>query len=75
GQLYLLGRDHVGTGLADGVSEAGEGGGGLIPGGLALAWTGPVVAIGLAVLIVIAAQPRRAPPDATDDELADEPAA
>jgi hypothetical protein len=27
GHLHLLGRDHVGTGLADRVSEAGEGGG------------------------------------------------
>jgi phage shock protein PspC (stress-responsive transcriptional regulator) len=27
GHLYLLGRDHEGTGLADRVSEAGEGGG------------------------------------------------
>jgi hypothetical protein len=51
------------------------GGGGLIPGGLALAWAGPVVAIGLAVLIVIAARPRGAPRDATEDELADEPTA
>jgi phage shock protein PspC (stress-responsive transcriptional regulator) len=27
GHLYLLGRDHLGTGLADRVSEAGQGGG------------------------------------------------
>ena len=47
------------------------GGDGLIPGGLALAWTGPVVAIGLAVLIVIAARPRVASTaaDADGDEL------
>ena len=33
-------------------------GGGAIRDGLALPWTGPVVAIGVAVLIVIAARPR-----------------
>ena len=49
------------------------GGGGLIPGGLVLAWTGPVVAIGLAVLIVIAARPRAASTAADAD--VDEPAA
>jgi len=48
------------------------GGGGLIPGGLALAWTGPVVAIGLAVLIVIAARPR-AEATAVDHSRGDEP--
>jgi hypothetical protein len=49
--------------------------GGPVPlaGGLALAWTGPVVAIGLAVLIVIAARPRTASTAA--DAAVDEPIA
>jgi hypothetical protein len=52
------------------------GGGGLLPGGLALAWTGPVVAIGLAVLIVIAARPRRESTAADSaDANVDEPTA
>lgn len=33
-------------------------GGGATRGGLALPWTGPAVAIGLAILIVIAVRPR-----------------
>jgi cytochrome c-type biogenesis protein CcmH/NrfF len=49
------------------------GGGVPLAGGLALVWTGPVVAIGLAVLIVVAARPRSAS-TATDADV-DEPTA
>jgi hypothetical protein len=60
-----------------GLAFAGVGlvllGGGAIPGGLALAWAGPVVAIGLAILIVIAARPR-AESTAADADV-DEPSA
>lgn len=51
---FLFGLAFAGLGLVL------LGGGGPIAGGLALAWTGPVVAIGIAILIVIAARPRNA---------------
>lgn len=63
--------------LVFGLAFAGVGlvllGGSAIRDGLALPWTGPVVAIGVAALIVIAARPRGESSDATDDELGDEP--
>ncbi|OGO57182.1 MAG: hypothetical protein A2V85_09345 [Chloroflexi bacterium RBG_16_72_14] len=49
-------------------------GGGAIRDGLALPWTGPVVAIGVAILIVIAVRPR-AESAAADDALEDGPTA
>jgi len=49
-------------------------GGGAIRDGLALAWTGPVVAIGIAILIVIAVRPRTEA-TAADDALGDDPTA
>jgi hypothetical protein len=49
-------------------------GGGAIRGGLALPWTGPVVAIGVAILIVIAVRPRTELA-AADDALEDGPTA
>lgn len=61
-----------------GLAFAGAGlvllGGGAIRDGLALPWTGPVVAIGVAILIVIAARPR-AESTAGGDALGDEPTA
>jgi hypothetical protein len=63
---FVFGLAFAGVGL---VLLAGE----AIPGGLALAWAGPVVAIGLAVLIVIAARPR-AESTAADADV-DEPTA
>ena len=35
---------------------------------LALAWVGPIVAVGLGVLIVYAVRPRRRAPDVSSDE-------
>ena len=52
GLSFVFGLAFAGLGLVL------LGGGGPLAGNLALAWTGPVVAIGLAVLIVIAARPR-----------------
>jgi hypothetical protein len=49
-------------------------GGGAIRGGLALPWTGPAVAIGVAILIVIAVRPR-AELTAADDAPEDGPTA
>ncbi len=66
GLSFVFGLAFAGVGLVL------LGGGGPIPGSLALAWTGPVVAIGLAVLIVIAARPR-AEGTAVDEALGDEP--
>ena len=37
-------------------------GGGLVPHSLDIPWVGPVIAIGVGVLIVIAARPRGEPP-------------
>lgn len=64
---FVFGLAFAGVGL---VLLGGEG---PIPGGLALAWTGPVVAIGLAALIVVAARPRAASTAADAD--VDEPTA
>ncbi len=45
-------------------------GGSAIQEGLALPWTGPLVAIGLAILVLIAARPRSDPTE-PDDPAAD----
>jgi hypothetical protein len=49
-------------------------GGGATHGGLALPWTGPAVAVGVAILIVIAVRPRTES-TAGDDALEDGPTA
>jgi hypothetical protein len=49
-------------------------GGGAIPGGLALPWAGPAVAVGVAILIVLAVRPR-ADSTAADDAVEDGPTA
>jgi hypothetical protein len=49
-------------------------GGGAIRGGLALPWAGPAVAVGVAILIVLAVRPRANAP-ARDDALEDGPTA
>ena len=43
-------------------------GGGAISEGLALPWAGPLVAVGLAILMVIAARPRPGQPASDDDD-------
>jgi hypothetical protein len=50
-------------------------GGGAPRGGLALPWTGPAVAIGVAILIVIAVRPRAESTAAADGALEDGPPA
>ncbi len=50
-------------------------GGGATRGGLALPWTGPAVAIGVAILIVIAVRPRVEASSAGDDAREDGPTA
>jgi hypothetical protein len=49
-------------------------GGSAIREGLALPWAGPLVAIGLAILVLIAARPRSDPTE-PDDQTADGPIA
>jgi hypothetical protein len=61
-----------------GLAFAGAGlvllGGGAIRDGLVLPWTGPALAIGVAILIVIAVRPRAESP-AAHDALGDGPTA
>ena len=62
-----------------GLAFAGVGlvllGGWATRGGLAFPWTGPAVAIGIAILIVIAVRPRAESTAAADDALEDGPTA
>ena len=60
---FLFGLLFAGTGLVLLGGSAHE--------GLALPWAGPLVAIGLAILVLIAARPRSDPTELADGAAAD----
>lgn len=72
-------HDFDALSFVSGLAFAGIGllllGGGAIRGGLAIPWTGPAVAIGVAIVIVIAVRPRAGSTAAADDAPEDGPTA